>query len=224
MTIAERLDHLRFHLDEAVHQAGRPAGSAQLIAVSKTHPPGAIQQAVALGQLHFGESYAQELRDKAPALPPELRWHFIGRIQRNKIKYIAPHAYRVHGLTHVDQATALAKRAPGPLKVLLNIKLSEESSKVGAPASQLSQLADSVAAVDGIQLVGLMCIPPFTEDPAESAPYFAQLAELQAQQCARGHSLTELSMGMSRDFPYAIAQGATWVRVGTAIFGPRQPR
>jgi len=224
MTLAERLLHLRFRIDQAVHQAGRSAGSAQLVAVSKTHPPGAIQQAMALGQLHFGESYAQELRDKAPVLPPELRWHFIGRIQRNKIKYIAPHAYRVHGLTHVDQAIALAKRAPGPLKVLLNIKLGGESSKVGTPPAQLSELADAVSAVDGVELVGLMCIPPFTEDPADSAPYFAELAELQAQQCSRGHAMTELSMGMSRDFPHAIAHGATWVRVGTAIFGPRESR
>ncbi|MEZ4318233.1 MAG: YggS family pyridoxal phosphate-dependent enzyme [Myxococcota bacterium] len=221
MSVAERLDTVRRQLAAALAESGRSSDAARLIAVSKTHPAALLEEALALGQHDFGESYAQELRDKVPLLPDHVRWHFIGRIQRNKVKYIAPHAYRVHGVTHVDQAVALASKAPRTLRVLLNVDLAREDSKVGAPPESVSGLADEVAKVEGIELVGLMCIPPYTEDPADSAPWFEQLAHLAAEQCARGHALTELSMGMTRDFPWAVQHGATWVRVGTAIFGER---
>lgn len=220
-SVATRLGNVRRQLAESLADVGRAPDSAHLIAVSKTHPADGIREALAHGQLDFGESYAQELRDKAPELPETVRWHFIGRLQKNKAKYVAPRAYRVHGLTHVDQAEALAKRAPGPLKVLINVNVGGESSKAGIAPDALDALSDGVAAVQGIELVGLMCIPPFTEDPNEAAPSFARLAALFERQKRRGHPLTELSMGMTRDFPIAVAHGATWVRVGTAIFGPR---
>ncbi|MCB9677516.1 MAG: YggS family pyridoxal phosphate-dependent enzyme [Alphaproteobacteria bacterium] len=221
-TVANALEDVRRRLCAALVEAGRSPDAAELVAVSKTHPAQRIREAVACGQTHFGESYAQELRDKAPELADlGVRWHFIGRIQKNKAKYIAPLAFRVHGVTHVEQAEALAQRAPGPLKVLLNVDVGGEESKVGIDPAELPALADAVARVAGIELVGLMCIPPYTEDPAESGPYFEQLAHLAARENARGHALTELSMGMTHDFPWAVRHGATWVRVGTAIFGPR---
>ncbi len=211
MSIARRLAAIRATIPDHVG----------LIAVSKTHPPSAIQEAFDAGQRDFGESYAQELRDKAPALDPAIRWHFIGRLQRNKLKYIAPRAYRVHGITHVDQAIGLVRRAPGPVHGLVNVNLGGEASKAGLAPSELPQLLDALDKIEGFVLCGLMCIPPFTEDPADSAPYFAELATIAAAQRARGHTLPELSMGMSRDYRWAIEHGARWIRVGTAIFGPR---
>lgn len=211
--IAEKLTQLRQALD----------GRAELVAVSKTHPADAIQQAYDAGQRDFGESYAQELRDKAPVLPDDIRWHFIGRLQKNKLKYVAPHAYRVHGLTDLEQAQGLAKRRPG-IAGMINVNVGSEESKVGVPVADALELARSIDAVEGFELVGLMCIPPYTEDPAGAEPFFAQLAELAARGRDEGLALHELSMGMSHDWEHALphAQGARlWVRVGTAIFGPR---
>jgi hypothetical protein len=212
MTLADRLHAVASDI---------PA-STDLIAVSKTHPAARIQEAYDAGQRHFGESYAQELRDKAPELPDDIHWHFIGRLQRNKLKYIAPHAFRVHGITHVDQATGLVRRAPGTVHGLVNVDLGDEASKAGVPMGDVPALLDALAAVEGFALMGLMCIPPYTEDPADAVPWFEQLVALAEAERARGHALPELSMGMSRDYPYAIALGARWVRVGTAIFGPRE--
>lgn len=211
--IAEKLAALRQALDDR----------AELVAVSKTHPTDAIQAAYDAGQRDFGESYAQELRDKAPVLPSDIRWHFIGRLQKNKLKYVAPHAYRVHGLTDVAQAQGLAKRRPG-IAGMINVNVGGEESKVGVPAAQALELARAIDTVEGFELVGLMCIPPYTEDPAGAEPFFAQLAELAAQGRAERLALNELSMGMSHDWEHALpyADGTRlWVRVGTAIFGPR---
>ncbi len=222
--IATRLASVQTRLRDALTAAGRPEDDAQLIAVSKTHPVSALRVAVDAGQVHFGESYAQELRDKAPELPDTLRWHYIGRIQSNKAKYIAPRAHRVHGLTTVRHARALAKRRPGPdpLKVLINVDVGDEASKVGLPPDAVPDLCDGLAGIEGIELVGMMCIPPPTDTPSGAGPYFARLAELAAAQRSRGHATTELSMGMTADFEVAVAHGATWIRVGTAIFGPRE--
>ena len=211
MSIADRTQALRESLPQGV----------DLIAVSKTHPTQAIEDAYAGGQRHFGESYAQELRDKAPALPSDIHWHFIGKIQRNKLKYIAPHAYRVHGLTKLNQAEELVKRAPGPVSGLINVNLGREASKVGVFPEDVLSLAASLHQVDGFQLCGLMCIPPFTEVPEDVAPWFEELADLAARGRAAGLPLTELSMGMSRDWKVAVAHGARWIRVGTALFGAR---
>lgn len=214
MSIAERIAAVNHTL----------TGDAELIAVSKTHSAERIQEAYDAGQRHFGESYAQELRDKAPVLPADIRWHFIGRLQRNKLKYIAPHAYRVHGLTHVDQAVGLVKRAPGTVHGLVNVNLGEEESKVGVAPAAVPALLDALAATEGFELMGLMCIPPFGGTPEASERWFIALVELAERERARGHALPELSMGMSADYPLALAHGARWIRVGTALFGPRQPR
>jgi PLP dependent protein len=216
-----RLETVRDQVRLACEDAGRDPTSVQLIAVSKTQPEPALRAAFEAGQSHFGESYAQELRDKARALDG-IRWHFIGRLQRNKIKYVAPVAHRVHALETEVQAQALAARAPAEISCLLSVNIAHEESKGGVLPGAVLDRCRSLHQVSGIRLVGLMCLPPFNIDPEASAPWFQQMADLAARGRADGLPLHELSMGMSNDFGVAIRHGATWVRVGTAIFGPRQ--
>lgn len=218
--ITTELGSIRKRVAEAAARAGRPADDVQLIAVSKTHPVPAIRAAHTAGQMHFGESYAQELRDKAPELP-DAHWHFIGRIQSNKIRYIAPHAYRVHALERLDHARELARRAQRVVRCLVAVNTGGEAAKSGVAPEEALEAVRSLGAVDGIEVVGLMTLPPRVSRPQDAAPYFEQLAELAARGRAEGLALHELSMGMTADFEVAIAHGATWVRVGTAIFGPR---
>jgi hypothetical protein len=220
VSIPDRLDAVRERIDAGCRAAGRDPSEVGLIAVSKTHPLDAIETAAIASHLDFGESYAQELRDKSRARP-DLRWHFIGRVQTNKAKYIAPVAHRIHALETVRQASALVRRAPGPLACLMMVNIADEDSKAGVPAAEALDRAHTLAAVDGIDLVGLMALPPRTTDPEDAAPWFAALQELAARGQEQGLALTELSMGMSQDAHVAVRYGATWVRVGTAIFGVR---
>jgi len=222
VSIADRLAAVQRRVDEACRRAGRSSDSVGLVAVSKTHPPERLREAYDGGHRAFGESYAQELRDKAPSLPDDVQWHYIGRLQSNKAKYIAPHAHRIHALERRDHALALVKRAPAPLKCLVSVNVAGEASKGGVPASEALAAARALDSIDGIDIVGLMTLPPQVVDPAEAAPYFLALAELAERGRQQGLALDELSMGMSHDFEVAIAHGATWVRVGTAIFGPRE--
>ena len=220
MSLTKRLTAVQQGIRAACEQAGREPESVRLIAVSKVHPTASIIEARACGQLDFGESFAQELRDKARQLP-DVHWHFIGRIQRNKCKYISPVATRVHALEQVAQAEALAARAAGPLKCLMAVNIGEEPQKSGVLPTEVVARAESLHAVDGIELVGLMCLPPQREDPEDVAPFFEHLAHLAGACRSHGLPVTELSMGMSHDYAVAIRHGATWVRVGTAVFGPR---
>jgi len=205
----------------ACRAANRDPSEVQLIAVSKTQPVDALLEVRAAGQCHFGESYAQELRDKARVLDDAV-WHYIGRLQKNKLKYIAPVAHRVHALETVSQAEGLAKRAPRELKCLVAVNIGQEPSKSGVLPQEAIPRCKRLQQVGGISVVGLMCLPPVAEDPESSAPWFEELAALAARGRADGLPLTELSMGMSNDFHVAIRYGATWIRVGTAIFGPRR--
>ncbi len=222
MAIASALQGVRTRIEAAARDAGRDPAGIQLIAVSKTFPAEAVAEAAACDQVHFGESYAQELRDKAAALPGALRWHFIGRLQTNKARYIAPVAHRVHALETVRQAEALVRRAPGPLRCLVPVNAAGEASKGGLPPREVLDRCEVLSKIEGIEIVGLMTLPPWSEDPQDAAPWFAQVADLAARGRARGIPLHELSMGMSHDFEVAIHHGATWVRVGTAVFGERR--
>jgi len=220
--IARRLAEVRAAIDAACEEAGRPTGSVQLVAVSKTFPVEAVREAQRAGQVHFGESYAQELRDKARELPG-VAWHFIGRLQTNKARYVAPVAHRVHALETVEQAEALSRRLDRPLRCLVSVNVGGEETKGGvAPPRALDRCAE-LSRVPNIEIVGLTCLPPWREDPEDVAPFFEELASLATDGRARGLPLHELSMGMSHDFRVAIRHGATWVRVGTAIFGERPP-
>ncbi len=186
-----------------------------LIAVSKFHPAEKIREAYAAGQRDFGESYAQELAEKAAALAdlPEIRWHFLGPMQRNKAKTIAAHAFSVHALESARMAAAL--QATGcPLDAFVQLNVAGEATKHGIAPAALPSLLDELRAFAGVRIVGLMTLPPPDLDAARAA--FATLAAL-----AAAHALPCLSMGMSDDLEPAIAAGATHVRVGTAIFGER---
>lgn len=228
MSVADNLKRVQDRIADACASCGRDPAEVELVAVSKTHPPERIRAALDAGQLAFGENYAQELRDKADALAgatgvggAPLAWHYIGRLQTNKAKYIAPHAVRVHALEAVRHAKALAKRADGPLKCLVEVHTGDEDSKGGVPPDQVLDRCAELDAVEGIEIVGLMTLPPFKEDPEDVAPYFERVASLAEAGRARGLALDELSMGMSHDFHVAVRYGATWLRVGSAIFGER---
>jgi hypothetical protein len=223
VSIRENLQKVRERIETAAARAGRAPGAVRLVAVSKTQPAEAVREAYEAGQRLFGENYAQELRDKANLLAdlPDLQLHFIGRLQRNKAKYVAPLASMMESLDDLGLARELDKRAAAVgrlLPVLVEVNLGEEQ-KGGVPEGEVESFVGQVRAMGGLRLDGLMCIPPFSDDPEHSRPYFVRLREL-----AEKLGLTVLSMGMSTDYEVAIEEGATLVRVGTAIFGPRSHR
>jgi PLP dependent protein len=204
---------------EACRRAGRPPQSVEVLAVSKLQPLEALREAYAAGVRAFGENYAQELRDKAEALLdcPGLRWHAIGTLQTNKAKYVAKSAHVFHALDRRTLAEELARRRSGaPLEVYLEVNLGGEATKSGLAPAQVGELLQQVQALPQLKAVGLMCLPPFAESPEASRPYFRRLRELAAV-----HHLPGLSMGTSQDYGVAVQEGATVVRVGTALFGPR---
>ena len=214
----------------AAHAAGRDPGAVRLVAVSKTQPAEAVREAYAAGQRDFGENYVQELVQKAEALRdlPGLRWHMIGHLQRNKAKLVAPLASFVHTVDSVGLGRELAKRRASAaiqerLPVLVEVSIAGEEQKHGVAPGELAELLEGLEALPELSLSGLMCVPPFTEDAALSRPHFDALARLREQHGGVAR-LPELSMGMTHDLEHAVAAGATWVRVGTAIFGARTPK
>ena len=225
--VAENLARIRERIEMAARRAGRRAEEITLIGVSKTHPAEAIRAAYAGGLRDFGENRVQEWEGKRGGLGDlDAKWHLIGHLQSNK-------AARAAGLFHfVDSVDdfGLAQRldrARGDaggvkLRVLLEVRVAEEETKNGVGVPNLLELAEKVTTLPALQLGGLMCIPPFLEDAAQVRPYFRKLRELRDQLEKRtGLPLPVLSMGMSHDFEVAIEEGATEVRVGTALFGPR---
>jgi hypothetical protein len=238
-----RLARVRGEVDRACARAGRDPAGVTLIAVSKGHPAAAVAALCgpALGQRDFGENYAQELRDKArePALAGAgLRWHFIGALQRNKVRLVVGTAALIHtvdGAPLIEALSARARQQGVQVDCLLEVNLGGEAQKGGCAPGEIAGLLDAITGEGGaLRCLGLMCIPPAppeglgAEAEAEaSRPYFRRLRGLlsEARAVTRPHvELRELSMGMSHDFGVAIEEGATLVRVGTAIFGPRQPR
>ena len=218
---------IRARVDAAARAAGREPGDVCLLAVSKTHPVEAIQAALGAGQRDFGESRAQELRDKSRSLEgaaPAPRWHFIGHLQRNKVKYVVGRAALIHAVDSARLAEAIGARARSldvTQRVLVEVNIDGEAAKSGVSVTDALALCAQVDATPGVALAGLMAIPRWREDPAAVAPSFQALSALAAEGRARGLALDTLSMGMSQDFEVAIACGATLVRVGTAIFGRR---
>ncbi|MDP2304530.1 MAG: YggS family pyridoxal phosphate-dependent enzyme [Pseudomonadota bacterium] len=225
MSIVDNLQRVRETLREATLAAGRPLGSVRLVAVSKFQPVAAIVEAAAAGQVDFGENYAQELRDKAELVATPIRWHFIGALQRNKVKYLVGRAWLVHDVDNLALAEEIGKRSGGsPTGILLGVNIGEEPQKSGVLPANALDLAEAMTRIPGVELRGLMCIPPAVDTPEAAAPYFDALADLAERGRASGLPLHELSMGMSHDYGVAIRHGATLVRVGTAIFGARPPR
>ncbi len=229
--IAARLGQVQAEIQRAAVGCGRDPASIRLIAVSKTRPPEDIRAAVRAGQIDFGENYAQELRDKADPVQPGpgrvIRWHFIGSLQRNKVKYVVGRACLVHDVDSVALAEELGRRAlqqrpgSGSIDILAGVNIGREPQKSGWMPDQIPAILPQLAAVPGVRLCGLMCIPPAADDPEQTAPLFEEMAAIAAAGAAAGFPLPELSMGMSHDYAVAIRCGATMVRVGTAIFGSR---
>ncbi|AKJ05501.1 hypothetical protein ATI61_102560 [Archangium gephyra] len=217
--VAERLEKIRARVAAACARAGREPGSVTLVAVSKLKPAALIREAYAAGQRDFGENYAQELRDKATELADlaGLRWHAIGPLQTNKVKYVAKAALSFHALDRLEVAQELSRRRQdAPIPCYVEVNVGGEASKSGLAPEALGPFLESVRALPGLRVEGLMSLPPPTEDEQVARGYFRTLREL-----ARQHGLTGLSMGTTHDFELAIEEGATLVRVGTAIFGER---
>lgn len=211
MTVAERLARVR---------AAIPPG-VKLVAVSKAQPAEAVREAYAAGQRHFGENYVQEWRQKAEALADlgDLAWHFVGSLQTNKVKYLVGRVALVHTVDRLDLAGEISSRSAqkgSATRVLVEVNVAGEAGKSGCAPAEVPALVEAVRALPGLELRGLMCIPPAQGDPR---PHFRTLRALRDRL-----GLADLSMGMSGDYPTAIEEGATLVRVGTAIFGERPAR
>ena len=229
-TIAANLQAVNARIAQAARACGRAPGDIALVAVSKTFAAEYIAQAHAAGQRAFGENYVQEAVEKITNLAhlsPSPAWHFIGPIQSNKTAAIAQHFQWVHSVARERIAQRLDAACPAgspPLNVCIQVNVSGEAAKSGVEPGEEAKLADAIARLPRLKLRGLMAIPEPTADPALQRRRFALLRELKDGLVARGHALDTLSMGMSDDLEAAIAEGATMVRVGTAIFGPRAGR
>jgi len=219
VTLAERLAEVTGRITAAAADSGRDESEITLVAVSKTFSPDVVAEAVAAGVLDLGENRAQDLRDKVAALGSIARWHFVGHLQSNKVRHVVGSCALIHSVdSHsvADEIDARAQRSGLVQEVLIEVNVSGEATKNGVVPSEISGLLAHIHDLEGIRATGLMTIPPWPEDPEESRPFYRKLAEL-----AWSHGLERLSMGMTRDFEVAIAEGATLVRVGEAIFGAR---
>lgn len=226
--IAFRLETIRQRIAVAAEKAGRLPSSIQLIAVSKTQPAASVREALDAGQEIFGESRVQEALAKVSLLPSRCRWHFIGHLQSNKIRK-ALHSFELfHGVDSLERVRNFQRIATEEgvfPRILLEVNLAGEATKFGFSPISLEQDIDEILACDRLQIDGLMTITPIVEKAEEARPYFAKLREFRDQLATRsGCPLSTLSMGMSGDFEQAIAEGATWIRVGSAIFGDRKSR
>jgi pyridoxal phosphate enzyme (YggS family) len=224
-TIGVNLQAVRQRIAQAARACGRDPGDVALLAVSKTFGADAVAAALACGQHAFGENYVQEALDKIAALPDRgLVWHYIGPIQSNKTRVIAENFDWVHSVDRAKIAERLAAARPAhlpPLQICIQVNIGGEDTKSGVAPADTAALARAVAALPQLKLRGLMAIPPPSPDPAQQRRYFAALRELKRELARGGIALDTLSMGMSADLEAAIAEGATLVRVGTAIFGER---
>ena len=229
-SLAENLSHIRQLIRDAEQRFGRESGVVRLLAVSKTHPAALVAEAASAGQRCFGENYLQEALEKIQALADtnigaDLEWHFIGPIQSNKTQGIAEHFAWVHSVDRLKIAQRLSAQRPAglaPLNICLQVNISAEVSKSGIAPADLPELAFKVAQLPRLRLRGLMAIPAPLADFERQRQPFRALRQLQEQLQQAGLDLDTLSMGMTDDMEAAIAEGATWVRIGTAIFGPRQ--
>lgn len=229
--IAENIQNIGENLKKACLQAGRNPGDVQLIAVSKTFGPDDIRKALAAGVKDFGENYVQELTEKRGQLNNnELRWHFIGHLQSNKVKYISEWIHMIHSVDSEGLAKEIDKRAAKAgrsIDVLVEVNTSAEATKFGVKPEEAVALTESISRCDHLRVKGMMTIGPFTDDMSASRSAFRLLRGVFEDVNRRSlvpQPLTILSMGMSHDFPIAIEEGSTMVRIGTAIFGSRTPQ
>jgi pyridoxal phosphate enzyme (YggS family) len=225
VSISDNLAEVRRRVAAAAERGGRPASEVIVVAVSKTWPPSVVLEALESGVEVLGENRAQELRDKAAAVGRGARWHFIGHLQTNKVRHVVGVAEVIHSVDRPATAEAIARRAAAAgatQDVLIEVNVAGDPDKHGVEPREAGALACRVAALDGIRVRGLMTMAPWPERAEESRPHYRRLAELGAEVAREVPGATELSMGMSRDFEVALEEGATIVRIGEAIFGPRR--
>lgn len=226
-TIKENLLRVRERIEKAAQKSGRDPGEIHLVAVSKTVEVSRIQEAIEAGVTILGENYVQEAQKKIEEIGHPVAWHFIGHLQSNKAKYAVRLFDMVHSLDGIPLAEELNRRAEKEsrtMNVMIEVNLSGETTKYGAEEERAFDLAKRVLSLKNLSLVGLMTMPPYFDDPELSRPYYIQLRELRERMVRDGIPMKELSMGMSNDFTVAIEEGATYVRVGTAIFGERKSK
>ncbi len=224
--LSERIARVRARIALSCERAGRDPGEVTLVAVTKTWGPDVVRAAVAEGLSDLGENRAQELREKALAAR-EVRWHFIGPLQTNKVKHVVGVADLIHSIDRPGIAHEISRRAISrgiTQKVLLEVNVSGEPTKHGVPPAQAPRLAEEVASLEGLSVEGLMGMAPLMEDPVDARPYFEDLAQLRELIARDIPTATHLSMGMTRDLEIAVEEGATLVRVGEALFGKRRQR
>lgn len=226
MEIADRIATVRASIEATCRRVGRDPAEVTLVAVAKTFPADDIQAAVEAGIGDIGENRAQELKQKAQVLASApIRWHFVGPLQTNKVRQVVGVAILIHSVDRIGLAEAIARRAEAlgiTQDVLIEVNLAGEASKAGVEPGSVAAFAAAMAELEGLSVQGLMAIPPHTPDPDTARDYFKQLASLRDQVVHRVPRANQLSMGMTHDHLVAIEEGATIVRVGTAIFGPRK--
>lgn len=226
--LASNLQEVERKILEACEKAGRAREDITLIAVSKTKPVPMLKEIYDLGIRDFGENKVQELTDKAPQLPADLRWHMIGHLQRNKVKQVIDKAVLIHSVDSVRLAKAIEAEAAKKdiiVQILLEVNVAEEDSKFGLKVNEVLPAIEEIAAMPHVRIKGLMTIAPFVENPEENRTVFAQLQKLSvdiAEKNIDNVSVDILSMGMTNDYQVAIEEGATMIRVGTGIFGERE--
>ncbi len=221
----ERLDLIQERIQLAARRARRLPESITLIAVSKTQPPEAIAELARAGQIHFGENRVQEAKAKIPCLPGHLQWHLVGHLQKNKIRHALPLFGMIHSIDSVELGEAVDRVADEmglTVRALIEVNVGEEGSKIGFSPDDLPALAERLFGLRRLEISGLMCVPPAVSEAEHARPFFRKLRLLRddlEQRCRL--ALPDLSMGMSNDFEVAVEEGASHVRVGTALFGER---
>ena len=232
MTIAERFAEVKKRVDDAAVRSGRDPKDIKLVAVTKTHPASEINEAIEAGAVDIGENRVQEILEKIDDVAP-VRWHLIGHLQTNKVKQVIDKVVMIHSVDSLKLAREIDKRAAAAgikMDVLIEINSAMEETKSGIAAGDLKQLVTEITTeCENVRVCGIMCIPPIAAEPEDSRPYFKEAAELFEEMKSwklppERFAPTELSMGMSGDFEVAIEEGATIVRVGSSIFGPRNYR
>jgi PLP dependent protein len=223
--IAENLERAHEQIAQSAAKVGRAVDEIELVAISKTHDAAKVREAIEAGQTLFGESRVQEARVKIPELPSNLRWHFVGHLQKNKIRHALPLfelTHSVDSLALAEDINRIAEEDGLHPRVLLEVNVAGEGSKFGFQPDRLRAEMESLLALPRLSILGLMTIPPIAEEAEASRKYFVQLRELRARLQTEFHvDLAQMSMGMTQDFAIAVEEGATLVRVGTAIFGER---
>ena len=226
-TVRDNLASVEERILNACRRAGRDRGEVRLISVSKTKPADVLKEAYDAGARDFGENKVQEILQKAPLLPEDIRWHMIGHLQTNKVRQVVPYAAMIHSIDSEKLARAVsleAEKLGCRIPVLVEVNMAGEESKFGLSPDETEEFIRSIAHLPGIEVKGLMTIAPYTEDPETNRPYFAALKELCLdinRKSINNVDMYELSMGMTGDFEVAVEEGATFIRVGTGIFGER---